>query len=91
MLEVFATMMVRSISAVNVGVYQFGELGEDLHHLVGALTTGSDDHDIGFRLFRDGMLQHRLASAESSRNESGTPLYDRVERVDGTDAGLSSL
>ena len=74
-----------------MGVYQFGELGEDLYHLVGALSTGGDDHDIGFRLFRDGMLQHRLAGTESSRNETGTPLHDRIERVNGADTRLQQL
>ena len=33
-----------------MGVDQFGELGKDFHNLVGTLTTGGNDNDVGLGL-----------------------------------------
>ena len=68
-----------------MGVIQVGEFRKDLHNLVCTLTTGCNDHDIGFRLLRDSMLEHRLSRTERTGDKSRTTLYDGVESVDDTD------
>ena len=67
-----------------MGVNQFGELGEDFHHLVGTLTTGSNDYDIGLGLLGDGVLQHRLTCTEGTGDKSRSALYDGVDRINDT-------
>ena len=72
-------------------VFEFGELGEDFHHFIGTLTAGSDDHDVGFGLLGDGVLQHCLTRTEGTGDEARATLYDGVKGIDGADAGLQEL
>ena len=69
-------------------VDQFGELGEDLHHLVGAFAAGSHHDHLGVALLGDGVLQHGLAAAERARDKARTAFGNRVERVHAAYAGL---
>ena len=72
-------------------VHQFGKLRKDLHHLVGTLSAGGNDHDIGLGLLGDGVLKHRLARTERPRNKSRAPLYNRIHRINGTYARLQQF
>ena len=74
-----------------MGVNQFGELGEDLHYLIGTLTTGCDDYDVGLGLLGDGVLKHGLTCTEGAGDESCTTLYDGVEGINGADTCLQQL
>ena len=74
--------------ASGVRVDQFRELGKDLHHLVGALTTGGHHDYLGVALLGDGVLQHGLAAAERARDEAGTAFGNRVEGIHTADARL---
>ena len=74
-----------------MGVHQFGELGEDFHNLVGTLTAGCDDYDVGLGLLRDGVLKHGLTRSKGTRDEARTTLYDGVEGVDGAHTRFQQL
>ena len=74
-----------------MGVNELGELGEDLYYLIGTLTAGSDDHDIGLGLLRDSVLEHGLTGTEGTRDEACTTLYDGVHGIDNTYACLEQL
>ena len=64
-------------------VFQFGELGEDFHHLVGTLAASRHNDDVGVGLLGQGVLQHGLAAAERSGDEARATFGDGIERVDG--------
>ncbi len=72
-------------------VDQFREFGKDFHHLVGTLTASRNNHDIGFGLLGDGVLQYRLTGTESSRDKSRSSFHDGVEGVDRTNSCLQQL
>ena len=72
-------------------VFKFRELGEDLHHLVSTLSACRHDDDVGVSLFCQGMLKHRLAASERSRDEARATFRDRVQCVDTADACLHHL
>ena len=74
-----------------MGVDEFGELGEDFYHLVGTLTAGCDDYDVGLGLLRDSVLEHGLTGTEGTRDEACTTLNDGVHGVDNTYTGLEQL
>ena len=74
-----------------MGVDQLRELREDLHHLIRTLTAGRDDHDVGFSLLRDRMLQHRLSCTEGTRDKACTTLNDGVHRINRADTCLQQL
>ena len=65
-------------------VNQLRKLRKDFHNLIGTLTTGSDDYDIRFRLFGDGMLKHRLSCTERTGDKSRTTFYNRIHSIDYT-------
>ena len=72
-------------------VFEFRELGEDFHNLIGTFTAGGDDYDVSLSLLGDGVLQHRLTRTEGTGDEARTTLDDGVEGVDSTDAGLKEF
>ena len=72
-------------------VNQFWEFREDFHHLVGTLTTGSDNHDVCLSLLRDSVLQHRLTRTERTWDEARTAFHDGVECVNRAHTCLQQL
>ncbi len=72
-------------------VDELRELSEYLHDLVGAFSAGSHHDHIGLSLLGNCMLEHGLAAAERSRNESGAAFSDRIERVNAADSSLHDL
>ena len=72
-------------------VFQFGEFGENLHHLVGALAASRHNDDVGVGLFGKSVLKHRLSAAERSGNKARAAFGNRVQRVDAADARLHNL
>ena len=74
-----------------MGVNELRELGEDFYYLIGTLTAGSDDHDIGLGLLRDSVLEHGFTGTEGTRDEACTTLYDGVNGIDNTYTSLEEL
>ena len=72
-------------------VFQFGELGEDFHDLVGTLAAGRHDDDVGIGLLGKGVLQHGLAASERSGDEARAAFGNGIERVDGAHTRLHHL
>ena len=77
--------------ASGMRVIEFRELGEGLHDLVGTLTAGSDDDDVRFGLFGDGVLEDCLTGTERTWDKACTTLAKRVSCIDGTYACLEQF
>ena len=74
-----------------MGVDELGELGKDFYYLVGTLTAGCDDYDVGLGLLGDSVLEHGFTCTEGTRDKACTTLYDGVHGIDNTYTGLEQL
>ena len=72
-------------------VNQFGELRKDFHNLVGTLTAGGNNYDIGFRLLGDSMLKHRFTCTERAGDKSRTTFHNRIDGIDYTYTGFQQF
>ncbi|MPM60523.1 hypothetical protein SDC9_107374 [bioreactor metagenome] len=72
-------------------VIKFWKFGENFHHLVSTFTTGSDNNNIGLRLFGNGVLQHRFPSSESAGYKSGSAFHNRVQCIYRSHAGFQQF
>ncbi|KGN92577.1 hypothetical protein HQ43_04865 [Porphyromonas canoris] len=72
-------------------VHQFGKLFEDLHHLIGTLTTSRYHHYIRFCLLRDGVLKYGLTCTERTGDKACAPFHHRVEGIYDTHTRFKEL
>ena len=92
MFEVFAIIIVRSISLRPVcGSTSSGNSVKISTTSLARSPQADDNHNIRFRLFRDGMLKHCLTCTERARDKARSSLYNRIHRVDNTNSGFSNL
>ena len=65
-------------------VHQFRELCKDFNDLICTLTTGCNNNDIGFCLFRNSVLKYGLTRSERTRNKSCTTFYNRIHCINNS-------
>ena len=63
-------------------IFQFRELVQHVRHLIAPLAAADIDHDVGFRPFRQLVLDHGLAASEGTRHCRHAAFGDREKCID---------